>query len=409
MTRPSRLDDPRPTTREIRVDLAERAYTVRVGVGLIDELGWIVRQRLPRAHQVFITSDAGLPPSVLERAHRSLTAEGFATAHAAIVPSEKSKSLSTLEQVLAALARARHERAQPIVALGGGIVGDLAGFAAAVYRRAVPVFQVPTTLLSMVDAAIGGKTGVNLDSSSPGEPENLKKNFIGAFHQPSGVIIDVGLLASLPDRTFRCGLAECVKHGMIAADWGDPGLLDWTESNLDAILSRRPATLAELVSRNVAIKARVVASDEREELSEGGRALLNLGHTFGHAIETLPSLSPDENPANAPLQHGEAVALGLVAACHASEDLSPGPAGTALRSRIVSIVSRIGLPTNVRNLPPTEDVLALMFHDKKVSSGRLRLVLPAGPARAAVLDDPPRETVARAIDALRAETVRAPI
>jgi 3-dehydroquinate synthase len=248
----------------------------------------------------------------------------------------------------------------------------------------------------MVDASVGGKTGVNLAAGGG----DLHKNMVGAFHQPRAVIADVDVLRSLPERFFRAGLAECVKHAMIGADWGDPGLVDWTASARARIAAHDTGTLIELVSRNVRIKATVVGRDEREEDQSGGRALLNLGHTFAHAIEPLPGLSPDGNPAHAPLQHGEAVALGLVAAARGAVALGKCPADLA--DRTVALLNDFGLPTRVRGLPPADQVLARMHHDKKVLGGRLRLILPTAPGRAAVIADPPQAAVITAIDAIRA-------
>jgi 3-dehydroquinate synthetase len=385
----------------VRVDLGSRGYDAVVGAGLLDSLG----ERVTRSagsgpgSRVLVAADDGLPTQTVSRATRALEAASLKPILHRVRALETEKTFGTLEQLLAAMAGHALDRREPVVALGGGIVGDLAGFAAAIYRRGVPVVQCPTTLLAMVDASIGGKTGVNLLVQRAGTPE-LQKNMAGAFHQPRLVVADVEALRSLPDRVFRAGLAECLKHGMIAADFGDPGLFDWTESALARILARDAATLAELVTRNVRVKAAVVGRDEREEADEGGRALLNLGHTFGHAIETLPDLSPDGNPASAPLQHGEAVALGLVAAaaCAAAAGRCP----PELVQRVKEGIHRAGQPTAVRGLPPTDGLIRRMMHDKKVLAGQLRLVLPAALGRAAVVADAPREAVAAGIDAIRA-------
>ncbi len=278
------------------------------------------------------------------------------------------------------------------------MVGDLAGFAAATYRRGVPVIQCPTTLLAMVDASVGGKTGVNLDLGTSEAPD-LKKNAVGAFHQPSLVLADTDSLGSLAPRHLRAGLAECIKHGMIAADAGDPGLLAWIGKNLNGLLGLDRALVTELVTRNVAVKARIVAGDEREENSSGGRAILNLGHTFGHAIETLPGLSPDRNMANAPLLHGEAVALGLVAAAACSAKLGLCPLG--LLDQVGDLLTRAGLPTKVAGLPSDEAIITLMGHDKKAMGGAMRLVLPVGGGRAMVVANPAREGVAAGLAAIR--------
>ena len=324
-------------------------------------------------------------------------AAGFAITTAQARATETDKSLETVERLLAEVAETNHERRDPVIALGGGIVGDVAGFVAAIYRRGVPVIQCPTTLLSMVDASVGGKTGVNLAGGGAARG-GLKKNFVGAFHQPALVVADVATLDSLPDRELRCGLAECVKHGLIAAAEDGGALLAWIEANLSRIAARDPASLVELVERNVRLKAGIVGRDEREDSDKDVRAALNLGHTFGHAIETLPGLTPDGDPAHAPLHHGEAVALGLVAAARCAEHL--GLCERALGDRVVSVLRRIGLPVQVSGLPDSGAVLAAMRHDKKVQGGRLRLVLPTG-AGVRVVDDPDEAAIRTGLAAIR--------
>ncbi len=380
--------------RSIRVELGRRGYDVRVGEGLLDRLGEItLGAGAAPGSRAFMVCDDGLPPATVARAKGSLTAAGLlptlAPAHAA----ETEKSLATLEPLLAQMSGLRLDRLEAVIALGGGIVGDLAGFAAAVYRRGVPVIQCPTTLLAMVDASVGGKTGVNLSVSG-----NLKKNMVGSFHQPRAVIADVSVLGSLPERVFRAGLAECLKHGMIAAGFGDAGLFGWTVQNLDRIGRRETEALVELIARNIAVKAAVVGHDEREEEASGGRALLNLGHTFAHAIETLPDLAPGSHPA--PLQHGEAVALGLVAASRCAAEA--GLCTSQFAATIAAAVERAGLPISVRGLPPNPRVLELIAHDKKVLGGNLRLILPAGFGGAKVVESPALPAITAGIDAIRA-------
>jgi 3-dehydroquinate synthetase len=390
------------TTPEARVtvNLGPRSYDVAIGAGTLRRLGETTRTVLGRTPaKAFVAYDTSIPPGTLRACKDSLSEAGIRPYVYGLNPKEQQKSLGLLGHFLVRMASHRIERDEPMITLGGGLCGDLAGFAAAVYRRGIPLIQCPTTLLSMVDASVGGKTGVNLLLREGGE-ETLLKNVVGAFHQPRAVVVDVHTLKSLPDRDFRCGLAECIKHAMIAADWGDPGLADWTVSNLGRILARDAAALAELIARNVRIKAAVVAKDEREELDQGGRALLNLGHTFGHAIETIPGLSPDGDPANAPLQHGEAVALGLVAATVASESAGRGEPG--LRAGVVSLLESAGLPTRIGGLPGAPELLARMAHDKKAVGGRLRLILPVAPGRAAVFDDVPESAIVAGWDAVRA-------
>lgn len=390
-----------PPARTVPVRLPEHAYEVVIGAGVLDSLGARVAALAPRSSgRCFMAWDGSLPDGLVARAKESLASAGARVAGAPVVADEPSKSLAQVERLLVELAGSGHERFDPVVALGGGVVGDVAGFAAAVYRRGVPLVQCPTTLLAMVDASVGGKTGVNL-AVPGGAGVDLRKNLVGAFHQPILVLADIDALGSLPPRQHRSGLAECVKHALLSADFGDPGLLEWTESAVDRLLARDAGTLTELIARNVAVKARVVESDPREvKPGDAGRALLNLGHTFAHAIETLPGLSPSGRAQDAPLHHGEAVALGLVAACHASASMGLADAGLA--GRVTRLLAALGLPTRVGGLPANERVLDRMAGDKKVIGGRLRLVVPAAPGRSRVVESPPREAVIAGLDAIRA-------
>ncbi|QKK09249.1 MAG: 3-dehydroquinate synthase [Planctomycetota bacterium] len=313
--------------------------------------------------------------------------------------SEKAKSLETFGRILAAMGAARLERNDPVIALGGGITGDVAGFAAASYRRGVPVIQCPTTLLSMVDASVGGKTGVNLDAGG-----SLQKNMVGAFHQPTVVVADIGTLSTLPDREFRAGLAECLKHGLLDSSPGAGGRthLTWITDSLDRILARDPTVLVELIARSVAFKAGVVRGDERETAeSGGGRALLNLGHTFAHAIETLHHLSPTDNPGDAPLLHGEAVGLGLVACATTAVRMGLAPA--ALPEQISTLLTRCWLPASVRGLPDARSCWRLMGADKKTTGGKLRLVLPCKTHHARAVEILDHAPVLAGWDAIRME------
>ncbi|RMH23610.1 MAG: 3-dehydroquinate synthase [Planctomycetota bacterium] len=383
-------------SQSVRVSLGERAYHVEIGVGLLGALGASVRDAVSAApRRAFLVADDNLPHELVGAAVSSLDEAGFAVTTERVVATESNKSVATLERLLASLARSRHERGEPVVALGGGIVGDLAGFAAAVYRRGVPVIQCPTTLLAMVDASVGGKTGVNLSVGGA-----LLKNMAGAFWQPRRVLADVAALRSLGDRQFRAGLAECLKHGLIAGRL-DPALAEWTAGALPSLHCRDEGALVKLIGRNVAVKARVVEADEREA-ADGGRALLNLGHTYAHAIETIPHLTPDGDAANAPLLHGEAVALGLIAAGAAAEAL--GRVESGFVDRLRALVADAGLPIEVAGLPDSAELTDAMTHDKKVAGGRLRLVLPTGAGLAEVVSDPPMSAVGAGFDAIRASS-----
>lgn len=386
-----------------------------IGRELISSLGERVRGVVgAKAAKAAVVADSNLPADLLSRVDISLSRAGFFTARIGLEASEEKKSLKALEGVLGFLASMKLERDEPVVAIGGGIVGDLAGFAAAVHRRGCPVVQVPTTLLAMVDASVGGKTGVNLpvfagNGSGSGSgggavggtgAPTLLKNAVGAFHQPHAVVVSIDTLATLEDREFRGGLAECVKHAMLSAAFGDAGLMEWTVANMGAIVGGRNAPpgratpLAELIARNVAIKARVVEGDEREEREDGGsRMFLNLGHTFGHAIETLPGLSFQtcEGIVNGPLLHGEAVGLGLLAATRTAVELGRCPEATLELVR--KALAGAGLPVRVEGLPLARTILERMRHDKKVARGKLRLVLPNGEGRAEVVEDAPAAAV----------------
>lgn len=396
----------RPVTVRVRIPGPPKAeYDVQIGAGLLTRAVDGLKDPPRRA---LVVVDANLPRQTIEPALRALEAAGVRWGIAVVPATEADKSLSTLERILAEAGRLRLERADLVLGVGGGIVTDLAGFAAAVYRRGVRVIQCPTTLLGMVDASVGGKTAANLsvpgDNLSSDKPR-LVKNLIGAFHQPARVVCDLAALKTLPPREFRSGLAECVKHGLIAGGLGDAKLLDWTQRSLAAIRSGDDAALAALVARNVALKARVVAADPHELSTkpDGGRMALNLGHTFAHALETLPGLSwhEAEGPLQlGPLKHGEAVGLGLLAACRLSATLKLAPAGLA--QRIGVMLGEIGLPTAIRGLPEAATIAARMQDDKKTAGGKLRLILPVLGLRVRVVVAPPAGAVLAAIDTLRA-------
>lgn len=383
--------------RTVLVRTASAHYRVLIGTRVLAEAGPRIREAIVHpARRAFSIVDTGVPEPFVRAAVESLSSSGFETGRTDVTPSEPGKSIETLGHLLADTAAFGLERGEPIVAIGGGIVGDMAGLVAAMYRRGVPVVQCPTTLLSMVDASVGGKTAVNLMVKG-----SLQKNMAGAFHQPCLVLADLATLASLPDRVFRAGLTECVKHALLGPHFEDAGLLEFTDTASGAVLRQEEPALLDLVERNVSLKSRVVDQDEREQSQRGGRALLNLGHTFGHAIETLPHLSPDSDPANAPLQHGEAVALGLVAAFACSHALARIQRADLIR--LEAQLSHLGLPTRIAGLPSSREIVALMKSDKKAQAGRLRLVLPGRGGAIEIVADPPLDAVSAGLDRLRAE------
>lgn len=372
----------------VRVELAEREYDILIGSGALAQ----ITPQLKNMHQsgarrAFIVVDTGVPQRFVDQLNASVSDAGLEATIASVTPTEQIKSIETYQALLEQIASTGHSRVDPVIALGGGIVGDLAGFVAASYRRGVPVIQCPTTLLSMVDASVGGKTGFNLKVNQADGPPRLLKNLIGAFWQPQLVIADIDVLDSLEPRQRRSGLAECIKHGCIATGIGQDGLLDWMIKNLDPITQFDPATITQLVKKNVELKAAVVALDEREDTSkQGGRMLLNFGHTFGHAIETIPHLTPDpSDPSLAPLHHGEAIALGMVAACRAAEaDQGLDP---SIGDELVSVLNRIGLPTQIADLISDSELIERMHHDKKSTAGALRVIYPNARGTCKVVDN----------------------
>jgi 3-dehydroquinate synthase len=326
------------------VELGRVRYPIHIGAGLLAERAPL-ETALPGG-PLLLVSDLSVAPLYAPRLRAALAGRPLAEC---LLPSgERFKTQATLGLVYDALAAARVNRDGAILALGGGVVGDLAGLAAATWQRGIAYAQLPTTLLAQVDSSVGGKTAVNHPAG---------KNLIGAFHQPNVVIADLDTLSTLPERELRAGLAEVIKYGLIC----DEALLTWLERMLPALLAREPAALQEAVSRSCAIKARIVALDEREQ---GSRALLNLGHTFGHAIETATGFDA--------WLHGEAVAAGLVLAAEVSARI--GWLDPAAVARVRELVRRAGLPSAAPRIGLAR-ARELMSLDKKVRGGQLRLVL----------------------------------
>ncbi len=332
-------------TLRLDVALGDRSYPIFIGSGLLDQPdSWI---GTIRSSQVMIVTNDTIAPLYLERTRRALAGKQLATV---ILPDgEQFKNLDTLDKIFTGLLEARHNRTTTLVALGGGVIGDMTGFAAACYQRGVDFVQIPTTLLAQVDSSVGGKTGVN---------HPLGKNMIGAFHQPRCVVIDTDTLNSLADNQLAAGLAEVIKYGLIL----DLDFLGWLEIHLEQLQARDPAMLAEAIHRCCQIKARVVAEDEKEQ---GQRALLNLGHTFGHAIETHTGYGS--------WLHGEAVAVGTLLAADLS--LRCGWLAPQDIERITALFQRAHLPLTPPPQMSAADFMRLMAVDKKVLDGQLRLVL----------------------------------
>jgi len=334
--------------RTIEVALGARTYPIFIGSGLIGDGARLCPYLA--GSQVLIVTNETLAPLYLERLERSLA--GLQTASVILPDGEQYKTLETCNRIFDALLARRFARDATLVALGGGVIGDMAGFAAACYQRGVAFIQVPTTLLAQVDSSVGGKTGVN-------HPRG--KNMIGAFHQPRAVLADTDTLATLPDRELSAGLAEVIKYGLIR----DRPFFEWLEGRMSALRARDPAALVEAITRSCENKAAVVAADEREG---GQRALLNLGHTFGHAIETGVGYGT--------WLHGEAVGAGMVLA--ASLSARSGWLDWESVARIRELVAAAGLPTRSPDTVATGRLVELMAVDKKVVQGRLRFVVLNG-------------------------------
>jgi 3-dehydroquinate synthase len=355
--------------RTLNVALGSRAYPIHIGGKLLDCPELILPQ-LKTRRVVIVTNDV-VGPLYLARLQSGLESIGVAVSAVVLPDGERHKDWQTLNLIFDALLGDRCERSTTLIALGGGVVGDMGGFAAACYQRGMPFIQVPTTLLAQVDSSVGGKTAIN---------HPLGKNMIGAFYQPRLVLADTSVLDTLPPRELAAGLAEVIKYGLIR----DPAFLDWIESNLDRLLVRDPDALAFAIERSCANKAEVVAADETEQ---GERALLNLGHTFGHAIETGLGYGV--------CLHGEAVAIGTMMAAELS--LRLGWLSVPELARIESLFKRAGLPVVGPKLG-VDRYLELMSHDKKVEAGRLRLVLLRALGKAVMHADAPASEIAASIE-----------
>ena len=326
------------------IDLGERSYPIHIGAGILGQPG-LLAPCLPGGDLMLVSNETVMP---LWGRRLAAGLEGRRLAHCVLPDGEAHKTLATLGRVLDALVEARMNRDCAVLALGGGVVGDIAGFAAACYQRGVAYAQLPTTLLAQVDSSVGGKTGVNHSGG---------KNLIGAFHQPVAVIADTDTLGTLPDRELRAGLAEVIKYGLIS----DPAFFDWLEDNIGRLLAREPQALGYAIRRSCETKAGIVARDEREQ---GERALLNFGHTFGHAIEAGAGYGA--------WLHGEAVGVGMLLAAELSLRLGKLPATDVDRLR--DLLLRAGLPVEPPRLGAAR-ALELMRMDKKVRAGLVRLVL----------------------------------
>ena len=343
----------------VHIELPHHTYAIQIEAGLFGLAGQRIWDVVPHGRCALV-SDRTVSTFYGQPLTDSLEQVGFQVSRVDLEAGESHKNAASIERLYRGFLEDRLERNSPVIALGGGVVGDMAGFAAATYRRGVPFVQCPTSLLAMVDSSVGGKTGFNV-------PEG--KNLIGAFHQPELVLIDPTVLRSLPRRELLCGIAECIKHAVIR----DSDLFEWMGANAQAILALDDAVMVELIERNVSIKANVVMEDEKEH---GVRAHLNFGHTFAHAIEATAGYGE--------ILHGEAVALGMLAATRAS--VEAGLCEGGLLDSLESLLGVFGLPT-ASELPENPILEEAMRHDKKVTDDRVRLILPEALGRITIRDD----------------------
>ncbi|MGF1582595.1 MAG: 3-dehydroquinate synthase [Gemmataceae bacterium] len=352
-------------TDTVRVNLAERGYDIHVTTNSLHEIGPFAKS-LGKGRFACVIADENVATHA-EQVSESLQAAGFRTATCPRPSGESQKSLSVASELYDRLIEEKADRKTLVVAVGGGVIGDLGGFVAATYARGVPLLMVPTTLLSMVDSSVGGKVGVN---------HSKAKNMIGAFHQPVGVWIDTSTLDTLPDREFRSGVAEVVKYGVIM----DVPFFEYLECNVEAILRRDPEVIRHVVKRCCRLKADVVENDEREET--GLRAILNYGHTFAHAFEKAAQFGE--------WLHGEAVSAGMECASHLAHHR--GQISPDVVTRQTRLLSDFGLPLK-SDLWPAQELIATMRNDKKAVAGQLRFILPKRLGEVALFDDVREEDV----------------
>ncbi len=347
------LDESLAISKTVVVALGKRSYDVVIGPNLLPHAAGLIAQRLG-ARRVAIVTDHTVATHHLASLQASFGGDGRVRGVIQLEPGEATKSFGQLGPLCERLLETGLERGDLVVALGGGVIGDLAGFAAAIVRRGVRFVQIPTSLLAQVDSSVGGKTGINTPQG---------KNLVGAFHQPSLVLADTTLLATLSARQLRAGYAEVVKYGLL----GDEAFYAWLEANWSAVMALEPSAIAHAVYRSVEMKARIV---ERDETETGDRMLLNLGHTFGHALEAFTGYSDR-------LLHGEGVAIGMCLAFRLSEDLGFVVPQTA--ARVAGHLKAVGLPTRVPDIPgdrpDAATMVRLMGQDKKIADGRLTFIL----------------------------------
>ncbi|AGL02065.1 3-dehydroquinate synthase [Desulfoscipio gibsoniae] len=362
--------------KEVGIDLGTRSYRIITGSGLLDRAGELVAA-LPVGRKVLLVTNNTVGQIYAGRVADSLARAGLEVIPVEVPDGEQYKSLSSAELLYDRAFTAGLDRRSPVLALGGGVVGDLTGFVAATYMRGVPFVQLPTTLLAQVDSSVGGKVAVN-------HPRG--KNIIGAFYQPALVISDTATLSTLPGRELQSGLAEVIKYGII----GDAVFFTWLEDNIQQVLALEPGALAHVVEQSCINKARVVEQDETEQ---GTRAMLNLGHTVGHAIEALAGYGR--------YTHGEAVAIGTAVAAQLGVDM--GMLSREGADRITGLLRRAGLPITVPAELATPDIITAMYGDKKTVGGAITFIIPVAVGRAVIHPNTLEEHISRAIEAARVD------
>lgn len=356
---------------KIKVELAKRSYYIWIGKGILSSVGRVVSS-MKLAQAAYIITSQGICSLYGKKLEKSLLSSGLLIKFYTVPASEKTKSYPVWAKVLKDIADFDRGRGVVVIALGGGVVGDLSGFVASCYRRGIPFVQVPTTLLAQVDSAIGGKVAIDIESA---------KNLVGAFYQPKAVFSDISALNTLPKREIKNGLAEVIKYGVIL----DREIISYLEKNTSKILKLNTSSMEYLISRCSRLKAEVVSADEKEKL--GYRSILNFGHTIGHAIEAASSYRKS-------VSHGEAVSIGML--CAFDIALSLGMVRQEVAERIEALIKRIGLPTHIKGVK-THRVLKATSYDKKILMGKQRWVLPCDIGHAVVCSSVPRDVIKKAV------------
>lgn len=362
--------------RTLQVDLGDRSYPIYIGGGLLEQAGeYFEKHRITKKSSVLIVTDTNVAPLYLNKVEEALSKSGYTVVSKIVNSGEKSKSLQVFEEVMTSAIEGGLDRRSVVVALGGGVIGDLAGYVAASYMRGVTFVQMPTTILAH-DSSVGGKVAVN---------HPLAKNMIGAFHQPEMVLYDVDTLQTLPDREVRAGLSEMIKHGLI---W-DKAFAEWCKEHTQDLLSLKPDSLIYGLTEGCSVKAQVVSSDEREQ---GLRAILNLGHTIGHALEAIGGYGE--------FLHGEAISIGMAASALIAVNRGRG---RELYDETVKLLQGFGLPTVMPSHLDENEIVSAMMHDKKFKENQIVFVLPVSIGKVEIVSDVTLDEVLRVIRELKKE------